>query len=62
MVRDKRLDRACELLRSTELPISEVARRVNFSSENYFYSEFGKLYGTTPLKYRKKYKAENTDN
>lgn len=54
LLAERRLAIARELLASTDLPISEIVRRVNFRCENYFYSQFKKVYGLTPLAYRRR--------
>ena len=56
LIRKKRLNIAAELLKSTELPIGHIAREIYGESENYFYVNFKKEFGTTPLKYRKTYR------
>lgn len=47
-----RLVRAKELLRTTELPVSEIAYRVGVENVSYFISMFRAKEGTTPQKYR----------
>ena len=47
-----RLDRASELLNSTDLPVIEVAQQVGFADSNYFARSFRKHYGTSPTAYR----------
>ena len=54
LITEKRLTVAEELLVNTDLPISKIVNAVNFRSENYFYLCFKRVYGTTPLAYRKK--------
>lgn len=49
-----RIRRARELLRSTELPISNIAINTGFLAPNYFTRVFRRLVGTTPSEYRKK--------
>lgn len=53
LVIKKRLGVACALLENSDMAVSDIAEYINFPSESYFYSQFKKLYGTTPLKYRK---------
>ena len=53
-VRKRRLEYACELLKSTELNISEIAFRVGFNTQAYFSKCFSDEYDCTPLRYRKK--------
>lgn len=48
-----RLSRAKELLRATDLPVSEVAYRVGMENTSYFISVFHAREGTTPQQYRR---------
>ena len=50
-----RLTRAKELLRATDLPVSEVAYRVGMDNTSYFISVFRTREGTTPQQYRKRW-------
>lgn len=50
---EKRLAAAAELLERSDKTISEIVEFVNFPSESYFYAQFKKAYGCTPLKYKK---------
>lgn len=43
-----RMDMACGLLKSGEFSVKEVASKLNYSSSQYFASEFKKRYGKTP--------------
>lgn len=47
-----RTDRACELLRSRVLRISDIAHDVGYNDEKYFYQVFKKYTGMTPSQYR----------
>ena len=47
-----RLTRAKELLRATDLPVSEVAYRVGMENTSYFISVFRAREGATPQQYR----------
>lgn len=49
-----RLDHAAELLVSSNLSISEIARRSGFEDSNYFTRTFRQKFGTTPGQWRKK--------
>ena len=49
----KRLDLAVNLIRSTDVPIYEIAARVGINDSNYFIKVFKKEMGVTPLKMRK---------
>ena len=57
LVNEAKLDYSKYLLESTSLSVSEIALQSNFRSENYFYSQFKKAFGTTPLQYRKRIKG-----
>ena len=48
----RRLQRACELLWQTGLPISEIAREVGFADPLYFSKAFKKIYGISPTAMR----------
>lgn len=51
-VRDKRLNKAKELLKSTNDSISDIALSVGFSDYNYFTRVFKKQFGISPYAYR----------
>lgn len=53
----KRIERGCDLLRGTDLPVGEIARQVGFSSSAYFCVVFRKQTDTTPKQYRLKHTA-----
>ena len=53
VVNEEKLDYSLYLLTNSDTPISEIAYKCNFHSENYFYHLFKKKFGITPLKYRK---------
>ncbi|WHH57315.1 AraC family transcriptional regulator [Petroclostridium sp. X23] len=53
-----RIDKSKELLEKTDLKISDVALSVGFSSQQRYNDMFKKYVGMTPLKYRKKVKAD----
>lgn len=48
----RRVERACEMLAQTALPIEEVARLCGFSSQKYFTSIFTQAVGVSPGRYR----------
>ena len=48
-----RLQEAAELLRTTDIPIEDVAETLNFVSPNYFITSFYRRYRVTPKDYRK---------
>jgi AraC-like DNA-binding protein len=57
LVTERRLNVARLMLLSGRFSVSEIVERVNFTSESYFYSQFKKVYGCTPLQYKKTYSA-----
>lgn len=52
-LRRVRIERACELLRSTDLPIKQVAHRAGFHQVEYMTRLFRRITGQTPARYRK---------
>lgn len=52
MLTEKRLEVAASLLLESDLPVSDIVASVNFSSESYFYYQFKKTFGCTPLEYK----------
>ena len=56
----KRMERAKELLRTTQLRSSEVAYRVGYRDPHYFSSTFKKIQGMTPREYRVSYKEQES--
>jgi LacI family transcriptional regulator len=51
-LRRARLERFARLLRTTDLPVRELAPRVGFKSPKFLHDSFCKEYGTTPRQYR----------
>ncbi len=49
----KRLERACQLLESTEMNMGEIAYAVGFNTQAYFSKCFSDVYGCSPFRYRK---------
>ena len=49
-----RIEKAKEHLRQTDLKVYEVAEAVGFGSSDYFVTQFEKIVGSTPSKYRQK--------
>jgi len=47
-----RIKKAAELIKNTNLSISEIAQKVGFASFSYFGKLFLQCYGVSPLKYR----------
>ena len=55
LVNNKRIEAAATILKDTDLSIEQIVSRVGFNSKSCFYREFIKLYGKTPLQYRKSF-------
>lgn len=51
-----RLDKSCELLINSDVKITELCERVGYDNESYYIQLFRKVYGITPLQYRKKHR------
>ncbi|WP_067837967.1 response regulator transcription factor [Amphibacillus sediminis] len=49
-----RIEKAKQILRQTDLRIYEVAEEVGFGSSDYFVTQFEKMEGSTPSKYRQR--------
>lgn len=52
-IRRLRIRHACRLLKSSDIPITEIALKCGYSDSNYFSRVFMQEMGTTPSKYRK---------
>ena len=48
----KRLERCCELLKTTDLPIRDLVPLCGFRSADYLHAVFRKAFGTSPRKWR----------
>lgn len=57
-VQSVRLERACQLLGSTKLPIGEIAERCGLGAGSYFIAVFARKMGCTPGEYRRQQKKE----
>ncbi|MCG8474044.1 MAG: AraC family transcriptional regulator [Cytophagales bacterium] len=55
-IRKRRMDWACELLRSTEEPVTQIAYQSGFRNVSHFITCFGKCNGMSPRVFRKKYR------
>lgn len=53
------MQKAAELLRNTDLRITDICMELRFSNQTYFYKSFEKIYGTTPKKYREERQVSN---
>ncbi len=52
-VKKRRLAFACELLKNTDLPVNEVAKRSGISDYNYFSKSFKRAFSQSPREYRR---------
>ena len=52
-ITEARMRRACRLLETTHLSVTEVALECGIENLSHFHRQFRKAYGTTPLKHRK---------
>lgn len=55
-----RIEKSMELLRNTEMSITEIAERMGFSSSRYFSTAFKKYTGITPTQFKES--AGKSDN
>ncbi len=55
-----RIDAACRLLASTDLPIVDVAMQTGFYDQSHFTNQFVRSRGTTPSAYRKRAMAQGS--
>jgi len=53
LVTQRRLSVACALLTRSRMSVADIAEDVHFPSVSYFFAQFKKTYGCTPLQYRK---------
>ncbi len=54
LLREARIDRACELLRNTELSVAAIAAECGFCDQSYFTHVFQRLKKATPKQYRER--------
>lgn len=50
-----RIEKACQLLKTSTLSVAEISRLSGFSNVSYFIRQFKEFKGMTPLKYRKSF-------
>lgn len=55
----RRLERCCEMLRMTNLSITDLAPSLGFRSADYLYATFRRNFGITPRKYRLREQARD---
>jgi AraC-like DNA-binding protein len=51
-LRRKRIEHACQLVSSTQIPLAEIAMTCGFSDQSHFSATFRRQIGLTPAKYR----------
>ncbi len=54
-LREKRLEKACELLKDGWEQINQIGKQVGMTNDSHFTRDFKKKYGVTPTEYRKKH-------
>jgi len=54
LVQEKRLSKACFLLKNTRLSTEDIAERIGYENISFFHRLFKRKYGLTPRKYRLK--------
>ncbi len=54
----KRFQRALMLLVETELPVEQIAAKIGYENQSYFYRQFKAYYGATPSQYRSEHKND----
>lgn len=55
-INEKKIAKAKDLIKNTEMPIKEIADFLGFSNTTYFYKLFKKVTGITPIQYKKQIK------
>lgn len=53
-IKERRLERAKFMLKTSKMPIHEISDRLQFNSQSYFTAQFRKKYGIQPTEYRSK--------
>ncbi len=53
-LKEYRLKKACDLLKHTNMRITEIAKTVGYDSYSYFNTLFSRFYGLTPAQYRER--------
>lgn len=54
-----RLEKAADLLRSSDMPIAQLAQQCGFGSASYFTASFKRIYGMVPSGYRTQHAGES---
>jgi len=61
-INESRIERARELLRTTDKTVREIAYEIGFSDEKYFLRVFKKYTDITPTEYRNTYSKQHTND
>lgn len=61
-INDLRIEKARELLASTQSTVQQIAELTGFSSSTYFYTVFKKTHGVTPNEYRRNSLADKAES
>ncbi len=51
-INDKRMERAVEMLESTDMTVVKISELVGFNDQQYFHKLFKRYYGVTPIEFR----------
>ncbi|MDO4163592.1 MAG: response regulator [Bacteroides sp.] len=54
-----RMEKAIQLIHTTDMPFTEIAEKVGFATPSYFSTAFKQYTGETPTQYKKKKRAES---
>ena len=57
-LRRKRLEHACDLLRSTGMTVEEISKAIGFRSPSHLYQTFQKKHSISPRDYRRKFRYD----
>ncbi len=52
LLQNKRLMKACELLKNTDIPIADISVMVGYDNTSFFHRLFRRIYGQSPREYR----------
>jgi two-component system response regulator YesN len=53
------MQKACDLLITTAMPIADICQQLSFSNQTYFFKKFKEYHGMSPAKYRKLNRLQN---
>jgi YesN/AraC family two-component response regulator len=59
IVSEKKLEKACRLLLTTEISIDQIAEQSGYQNLTFFYKKFSDIHHCTPKKYRTQYSVHN---